>query len=493
MSHVREGSVKSGHADNEELKEPNPEGAVSVEIHDAHLVRKIDKHLLPFMIISYLLQYLDKTSLGYAAVTGIQAEIGLVGQDYSWSSSMFYFGYLVASYPASYGFVKLPLAKFLGVSMILWSIVLICHGAVQNFGGLMALRFLLGATESTISPGFSLLTSIWYTPSEHTSRHALWFAGNSIALAFGSLLGYGIGHAQGTIAPWRLIFIIFGVITLAWSVVVLVFLPDAPESASFLTEDERTAVIVRSQQAQATHKSGKYVRSQVLEALVDPKTWFLFSYTVLSSLPNGCFTNFSSIIISGFGFNTLTTILLSMPSAGFQLIYTLGGAFLASKLPKARCLTIAGLNSIGLIGCLLIRQLPHDNQVGRLFGIYLFGAYAGGFPISLSLIASNIGGFTKRGTVTAILFLGYCAGNIGGPQMFLSKEAPDYHTAFTSLLICFCLAVASILALALYMNWQNKKRENEGAVVVQDMASRGAGEHLVDETDWENKHFRYCL
>ncbi len=252
-------------------------------------------------------------------------------------------------------------------------------------------------------------------------------------------------------------------------------------------------VIERAQKAQATSKTGHYAISQVCEALIDPKTWFMFSYTVLSSLPNGCFTNFSSLIIAGFGFSPLTTILLNMPSAAFQLLYVLVGALAASKLPRARCITIAALNTIGLIGCLLIRQLDHENRTGRLFGIYLFGAYAGGFPISLSLVASNTGGFTKRGTVTAVLFLGYCAGNIGGPQMFLATEAPNYPTAFTSLLICFCLAAASIMLLAVYMGWQNRKRDREYGVSTSQGEEDLDTVDTIDKTDWENKSFRYCL
>lgn len=207
------------------------------------------------------------------------------------------------------------------------------------------------------------------------------------------------------------------------------------------------------------------------------------------------YRNFTSLIISGFGFDHLTTILLSMPSAAFQLTYVLTGALVSSKLPKARCYAIAGLNTIGLIGCILIRQLPHNTKVGRLFGIYFFGAYAGGFPISLSLVASNTGGFTKKGTVTAILFLAYCAGNIGGPQMFLSSEAPHYPTAFTGLLACFCLAVVSILGLRFYMSWENRRRDAEFGPITE-RGVEGSSDEVetgTDETDWNNKTFRYHL
>jgi MFS transporter, ACS family, allantoate permease len=146
-----------------------------------------------------------------------------VGQQYSWVSSAFYFGYLVATYPASLCFVKLPLGKFLASSMyvnglfqktlvtltlhrVVWAVILACHGAVTNFGSLSAIRVLLGIFESVISPGFSLLTGMWYKPSEHAWRHGIWFAGNSMANLFGGVLSYAIGHISDGIAPWRVSF-----------------------------------------------------------------------------------------------------------------------------------------------------------------------------------------------------------------------------------------------------------------------------------------------
>jgi MFS family permease len=94
----------------------------------------------------------------------------LVGQQYSWVSSVFNFGYLGASFPASIGFVKFPLGKYLAVTIILWSIILTCHGATTNFAGLVSLRLLLGAFESVVSPGFSLMTSIVSISFSRNSR-----------------------------------------------------------------------------------------------------------------------------------------------------------------------------------------------------------------------------------------------------------------------------------------------------------------------------------
>ena len=70
-------------------------------------------------------------------------EQGLVGEQYNWTSSIFYFGYLVWSWPSSYLLVRLPIAKYLSACVLIWGAVVMCHAATNNFDGLMATRFFL--------------------------------------------------------------------------------------------------------------------------------------------------------------------------------------------------------------------------------------------------------------------------------------------------------------------------------------------------------------
>jgi MFS family permease len=473
---------------------------------------------MPLLVVSYMLQFFDKTTLGYTAILGIQADtVGLppyltrhnthwhqlqhlTGPEYSWVSSMFYFGYLAASYPTSFALVKLPLGKFLAVSVIVWAVILGCHGAAMNYGSLMALRFLLGIFESSISPGFSLVTSMWYKPSEHASRHGLWFAGNTSASIFGGLLAYAISHIQSQIAAWRWLFIIFALVTFFWGIVLFIFLPDSPLSARFLSPDQRNFAHLRPQQDTHSFKTNKWKRDQVIEALQDPKTWLIFVYTICSCVPNGGYTSFSGIIVQGFGFGTLTTLLLGMPSSTFGLVFVLASTYLAHRFKYSRCILMAVLQLIALAGCAMVYALPSSHKWQRLAGIWLFPAYAAGLPLSFSIIASDVAGYTKKTTVLAILFIGYCAGNIIGPQLFFAREAPRYDSAFEGILICMILSAVSVMALRQYMDWENKRRDREQGVHIDPevKGSRDSTEdHLVqaglDETDWTNKQFRYYL
>ena len=90
---------------------------------------------------------------------------------------------------------------------------------------------------------------------------------------------------------------------------------------------------------------------------------------------------------------------------------------------------MAGTLVLSLIGILLVRQLPTSDKWGRLIGIWISFVFGCGFPLSLSIISSNVAGYTKKTTVAAVLFMAYCAGNIGGPMVFKAKEAPHYSVS----------------------------------------------------------------
>ena len=129
------------------------------EATNQRLLRKIDLHLMPLLCIIYGLQYLDKTTLSYASIMGLQTDLKLVGSDYQWLGSIFYFGYLAWEYPTNRLLQRLPLAKYSSFCIIVWGLVLSCFAAVKNYQGAIAIRFFLGVFESAVTPGFAFFTS----------------------------------------------------------------------------------------------------------------------------------------------------------------------------------------------------------------------------------------------------------------------------------------------------------------------------------------------
>lgn len=107
--------------------------------------------------ITYMLQSIDKTTLGYAALFGVRDETHLTGPEYSWLGSLFYLGYLAWEFPTGMLLQRLPIAKFMSVTVILWGIVLMCHAAADDFAGLAAARTFLGERKTRLPLDIVLL------------------------------------------------------------------------------------------------------------------------------------------------------------------------------------------------------------------------------------------------------------------------------------------------------------------------------------------------
>lgn len=499
----------------EDLKQATTVGSITdVSPKESRRVRrKVDLILLPILGFCYFLQFLDKQTLSYASLLGMIDDTHLVGKQFSWTGSIFYFGFIFWSYPTMYLSVRLPIGRYLGATVyvspdfrhslpsgretkltitfcrFVWATILMCHAACHNFTGLMITRFFLGAFEASIAPGFSLITGMWYTRRQQPLRYGLWFAGGSMATLFGGLLSYGIGHIDGgAVASWQYLFLIFGSVTAVWGIVMLIFLPDTPAKTFWLTSDERSTTLHNVMADGQAGAKSSYKFSQVVEAFRDPVTWCLSLYSFCVNIANGGLTTFGSLVVQGFGFKGLDALLIQMPTGAAQLIFVIVSAILCSSFPNIRTLTMMVLSLTSLLGMVLMYALPDSNQAGRMAGFCLSLAFSANMPLAMSLITSNVRGLTKRAVINACVLVMYCVGNIVGPQFFSVDEAPRYEKGITASLCGFGLGFFWILCLRLYLQWQNKKREGEVALDMPQGALL-----LEDRTDWETPGCQYVL
>lgn len=108
------------------------------------VLRKIDLRILVIMFVTYNLNFMDKTILSSAAVFGLEEDNHLVGKQYSWVGSIFYFGYLIFEYPTTILIQNLPVGKYLSGVTLIWGAIVATTAACSSFGGLATCRFLLG-------------------------------------------------------------------------------------------------------------------------------------------------------------------------------------------------------------------------------------------------------------------------------------------------------------------------------------------------------------
>ncbi|KAF4907627.1 putative transporter [Colletotrichum viniferum] len=163
------------------------------------VIRKLDTVIMPLMAIMYFFQYLDKQSINQAAIFGLGEDLRLTGEQFSWAVSLFYLGQLCSEYPEAFLLSRLPIALYVGITIVVWGGVNMCLAAVHDFAGLAATRFFLGFTEGTVSPAFIIITSIWYKRNEHPIRVATWvwsFADHWRAPDFNATVINGFGYSK---------------------------------------------------------------------------------------------------------------------------------------------------------------------------------------------------------------------------------------------------------------------------------------------------------
>lgn len=225
-------------------------------------------------------------------------------------------------------------------------------------------------------------------------------------------------------------FLVFGAITLAWSVMVFFFLPDTPMQARFLAREDRAKAAERVRENMGGTKDNVFKMRQAMEASFDVKIWLLVLIQLATNVANGAVQSvslgnatsipsnetrtmlsltpaatlqFSSIVIRGFGFSTLTTLLVQMISTAFQFVFVATSAFGSSYFANTRTYFIVANLGIALIGTAMIRQIDADRIWTRFAGFCLQMSFTANFPIVLSLSSANVAGFTKRSTANAMV------------------------------------------------------------------------------------------
>ncbi|XHG03981.1 hypothetical protein AWENTII_007264 [Aspergillus wentii] len=123
---------------------------------------------------------------------------------------------------------------------------------------------------------------------------------------------------------------------------------------------------------------------------------------------------------------------MQMPLGGAQVFFLILSSAVATYVPSTRIIMMIFNTTASMVGMILVMKLADDNMVGRLVGLSLGAVFATNIPLSLSIITSNVAGFTKKSTVSALLFIAYCVGNIVGPQFFIDSEEPSYPVCHLS-------------------------------------------------------------
>lgn len=456
---------------------------------DRALLRKADLFICSIMCVIYAVQFMDKQTNSYASIMGLREDLDMHGSQYSWVGTSFYLGYMICELPASLALQKFPVAKTSGIFIICWGIVLCLTSLPETYMGFITTRTLLGVLESAVTPAFILLTAQWYKREEQLLRTGIWSASCGVGAIFGACVAYGLLVQDPESLPmvaWRLLYIILGIVTLVVGMIFLVLVPDTPMSAWFLTHEEKLLQVERIRSNKQGFGNTHFKWHQLKEVFQDVRTYLYFTVMVLTEIPNGGITTFSSIIVKNMGFTAQESLLMVIPYGVFEVFGIVSMCYVAQKTQQRMiCAMISYCLNI-ISACFLAFATSVKLQ---LLGYYLQGISAVAFICFLSCISSNSAGHTKKIVTSAICMIGYCIGNLIGPLTFVESEAPHYSSAKLTIVVCF--GISLLLACAVYfVNLEENKR--------RDLANETLGEDLInsefsDLTDFENPEFRYAM
>lgn len=247
------------------------------------LIRKVDSRIILPLIICYLMAYIDRSNVANAKLFGALSDLHMTGQQWNTALSVFFISYAVAGPASTLVLNKVGAKIWVPLLVALVSIVQICASVQSSYGGWTAFRFLLGAVESGIFPGCSVILSTWYSPEEVHTRMAFFYSASSCSGAFSGLLAYGIGggldHTWGY-RGWRFIYCIEAVGTFCMGLLLFLFVVDHPDRAGrWLSEDERRYLSLRSKfsrgKGSGVSEDSSFSWSAAWASIKSPHVWIL--------------------------------------------------------------------------------------------------------------------------------------------------------------------------------------------------------------------------
>ena len=233
--------------------------------------------------------------LGNARIAGLEEDLNLKGYDYNMVLSIFYISYIVFEIPSSVCCKWIGPGWFIPITSLLFGVASIATAFVHTRAAICGVRFLLGIFEAGMLPGIAYYLSRWYQRAELTFRLSLYMVMSPLAGAFGGLLASAILKLDhfGGLERWRMIFAIEGIVTVALSVISFFTLTDRPETARWLSQEEKELCIARV-------KSERVGATEVLDGMDRKKLWRGVSNPVAIHI--AVIFLFNCIIVQGLAF-----------------------------------------------------------------------------------------------------------------------------------------------------------------------------------------------
>lgn len=278
-------------------------------------IRKVRNRIIPLIFILFIVAYLDRINISFAALT-MNASLAITSAQFGLLTGIFFGGYFLFEIPSNLLLHKIGARIWIARILVSWGIVAVLSGFVRSVPQLYAARFLLGVGEAGFFPGILLYLTYWFPKREQARVLALFMSAIPISSILGApVSGFLLDHVHWLgISSWRWLLILEGLPAIVCGVITYFLLPGRPSEAKFLAEDEKDWITTELRREEQ-EKISAY-GSSGWRALTNLTVWHLASihfaytigfYAVIFYMPQAV-----KLLLKGYS-NTAVGILVMVP------------------------------------------------------------------------------------------------------------------------------------------------------------------------------------
>jgi ACS family tartrate transporter-like MFS transporter len=216
--------------------------------------------LLPFLFVLYIINYLDRTSVAYAAI-GMSRDLGFSARVFGLGAGVFFVSYVALQIPGALLVERWSARRTISGTMIVWGSVTALTGLVHTPAQLFLARFALGAAEAGFFPGVIVYLSHWFTPQDRARATSNFMAAIPVSFVIGSpIAGWILGHRWFAIEGWRWLFLLEGMPAILLGVVAFFYLTDWPREATWLAPEQQQLIGTNLSEEQSHNAQATSIR-----------------------------------------------------------------------------------------------------------------------------------------------------------------------------------------------------------------------------------------
>ncbi|KAM5344981.1 hypothetical protein ACJ41O_010843 [Fusarium nematophilum] len=434
------------------------------------LVRKIDRTVMPLLILGFFALQLDRGNIGNALTDFFLDDVGITQNQFNVGQQLLSAGIVLLEIPSNIILYRLGPSRWIGSQILAWGLVATLQAFQKGLAAFLSTRLLLGLCEAGFIPAGLYTITRWYKKEETSKRFSWYFIGNMTAAASSGLIAYGIGVAG--LAGWQWLFILEGIFTILVGFVFLSLFPDSTYNPVSLLKvrifsEEEARILTRRvllDDPSKVHVKPNVSKQEFKNVMTN---WRLIPHvvtTIAGLAPANTMSSYSPTLVRSFGYERLKSNALVSIGSWILIVVNIAWGTIADKIRLRGPMVALGVLifwGFTLGDRLLVESTDRNKRFALLTCTLAFGQ--NWHPVNGSWMSLNAGTAGERSITMAILIMSANTAGIIGSQLFQQQDAPLYRTGWTVIVSVVSVGlVASVVANLQYFLLNGRRMARDG-------------------------------